>query len=407
MRVLLLCLGLFIADGAQQGADDLLREGTAEERVTRDALEWKPPPAFTARDWTGTDGDAPLSLREHIGEVVVIAFWDETSAPCRRAIARLAKLQAEELERGLRIIAIHKSDPDAERLAAFLAETPLGFPHAIDDKGASARAWQVNAYPDYQLIDRAGRVRVCDLIDSDLPRAARKLLDEPGPRAKPEEIAATLADTWREALYDVTVDGKPAGSLELSQRIVLRSSLRLLEMRDIRTDGEETIRTLTSCAVDSSLTPVKIVVTELHGNGETRLARLEYAQGKLRGQVGSRAILRNLSAPVVSDLSLLRFAALVPFKDRARLTVQRIEFVHGDIQVYREERLTFDGKCELVLREGDVRRAVKVVRQGERRADRWTFWFDEARRFLLQVEGRTPRGKPFTYKLAFVEGEED
>jgi len=403
MRVLLLSLACVLADGSiQQGADDFQREGTAEERPARDALEWKRPPAFSARAWAGTDGNAPLALGALMGKVVVIAFWDETSPTCRRALSRLDALQTEELVHGLRVVAIHASDPDEARLAAFLRESCTGLVHAIDESGQTARAWHVDGYPDYQLIDRHGRVRVCDLVDSDLPRAIRKLLDEPPPDAKPEEVAASLAATWPEATYDVSIDGKPMGTLRLSQRVIQRSSRRLLELRDERTIEGDVVRTVTTCELESGLPPRDVAVTRVRTDSEAVSARLEYEDGKLRGHVGGRAILRNLPAPVVTDLTLLRLAATLPRKANARLNVQRVELEERDLVVYREERLSYDGLIALTLREGDVRRAVRVVRQGERRTDRWVMWFDEASRFLLRVEGRTPRGKSFVWTLAPV-----
>ena len=102
-----LALLVLVDDPAQQGADDFLREGSAEERVERDALEWKSPPALRAVSWTGTDGNAPVSLRELAGQVVVIAFWDETS-PTSPARPRAA-LQAADGGAGAR--AARRRDP--------------------------------------------------------------------------------------------------------------------------------------------------------------------------------------------------------------------------------------------------------------------------------------------------------
>ena len=197
------------------------------------------------------------------------------------------------------------------------------------------------------------------------------------------------------------------GSLELTQSLVPRNSRQLLEMIDTRVADGVTVRTVTGCELGAGLSPAEISVTLKDGEVRSRLAKLSYADGKLRGAVAGQSVLRNLPAPVVTDASLLRFGALVPFEEGALVSVQRIEVLWRDIQVHREERLLFDGRCELELREGDVRRAARIVRQGDRRSDRWTLWYDEARRFLLQVEGRTRTGKTFVYKLAPVVAEED
>ena len=50
------------------------REGSAAQRVKKDALEGKAPPALEVRDWLNTDGKA-LTLAGLRGNVVLIDFW--------------------------------------------------------------------------------------------------------------------------------------------------------------------------------------------------------------------------------------------------------------------------------------------------------------------------------------------
>lgn len=54
-------------------ADDFKREGNPEQRVLKDALEGKAPPALQVDRWMNVD--EPLELDGLAGKVVVLDFW--------------------------------------------------------------------------------------------------------------------------------------------------------------------------------------------------------------------------------------------------------------------------------------------------------------------------------------------
>jgi hypothetical protein len=66
-------------------------------------------------------------------------------------------------------------------MPAFVAKHGIDWPVAVDARGETVEALLVDSYPDYYLIDRAGRLRVADLANGDLDRAVQMLLDEPAP----------------------------------------------------------------------------------------------------------------------------------------------------------------------------------------------------------------------------------
>ena len=63
-------------------------------------------------------------------------------------------------------------------MAAFAEERGIDYPIAIDVDKQTVRAFAVDSYPDYYLIDRSGNLRVADLANSDLERAVQVLLAE-------------------------------------------------------------------------------------------------------------------------------------------------------------------------------------------------------------------------------------
>ena len=69
-----LCLAGSAATQGNTPKDGFLREGEPAQRVEKDALEGKAPPALEVRDWLNTGGKA-LSLADLRGNVVLIDFW--------------------------------------------------------------------------------------------------------------------------------------------------------------------------------------------------------------------------------------------------------------------------------------------------------------------------------------------
>ena len=84
---------------------------------------------------------------------------------------------------GLVLIGIHTKDR-GDRMAAYAEEAGIDFPIAVDSEGKTVKAFAVDSYPDYYLIDRQGTLRVADLKNADLERAVKILLAEKPPAQK-------------------------------------------------------------------------------------------------------------------------------------------------------------------------------------------------------------------------------
>ena len=73
-------------------------------------------------------------------------------------------------------------------MADYAKEKQIGYPIAVDIDEKTQKAFAVDSFPDYYLIDRAGKLRVADLANADLERAIQVLLAEgqslPEPLAK-------------------------------------------------------------------------------------------------------------------------------------------------------------------------------------------------------------------------------
>lgn len=93
---------------------------------------------------------------------------------------KLSKLYRRLKSQGLALVAIH-TKAAADRMPEYVKQEKLAFPVAVDTDGKTVAAYRVDSYPDYYLIDRAGKLRVADLQNADLERAVEILLKEPAP----------------------------------------------------------------------------------------------------------------------------------------------------------------------------------------------------------------------------------
>lgn len=108
----------------------------------------------------------------------------------------LLELAAKHKDRGLVVIGVHTT-ASGEQMPAFLAEQKITYPVAVDVDNQTTKAFAVDSYPDYYLIDRKGILRVADLANGELDRALEALLAEPAAAGAP--AAAEKPDA--EALF--------------------------------------------------------------------------------------------------------------------------------------------------------------------------------------------------------------
>jgi len=84
-------------------------------------------------------------------------------------------------DQGLVLLGVHTTN-GAEKMAAYVEKTGIDFPTAVDVGGKTVKAFAVDSFPDYYLIDRKGNLRVADLANADLERAVKILLAEKAPK---------------------------------------------------------------------------------------------------------------------------------------------------------------------------------------------------------------------------------
>jgi hypothetical protein len=107
-------------------------------------------------------------------------------------VPKLKELRARYGDQGLVLIGIHTTNGGAE-MKAYVEASGIDYPVAIDRGNATKKAFAVDSYPDYYLIDRAGKLRFADLSNGELERAIKTLIAEPAPKPAPVPAALTRA----------------------------------------------------------------------------------------------------------------------------------------------------------------------------------------------------------------------
>lgn len=118
-------------------------------------LVGKPAAKFVLTSFAG----APLSLEQHLGQVVVLNFWASWCVPaCYEEAPTLERMWQAYKDKGVTVLGIDVQDKE-EPARKFLAQFGHSFPNAPDPGGRVAVDYGVYGVPETFFIDRQGRVR--------------------------------------------------------------------------------------------------------------------------------------------------------------------------------------------------------------------------------------------------------
>lgn len=88
----------------------------------------------------------------------LLAFWATWCPYCKEEVPGLSRFQAAERENGIEVIGVNSGE-SARRIRAFLEDTPIPYPIALDRGQALMNRFGIQSLPAIVLVDRRGVVR--------------------------------------------------------------------------------------------------------------------------------------------------------------------------------------------------------------------------------------------------------
>jgi len=165
-----------VDDSTKPFPDEWFFSGSSRPSQLR-SLEGKPAPTLELGEWIGT----PTSLEASKGKVVVIDFWATWCGPCMAAIPHNVDLVDRYGKEGLVFIGVHDSNNGWNSAAQVVQDMGINYPVVLDSAGASVKNYNLQFWPTYVVIDRAGRVRAAGLTPDRVEDVVKVLLAEDAP----------------------------------------------------------------------------------------------------------------------------------------------------------------------------------------------------------------------------------
>ena len=142
-------------------------------------------PEIASGIWINSE---PLTLRSLRGRVVLIEFWTFACYNCRNTLPTVKKWDAQFREQGLTIIGVHTPELDFERnldtLRREVAGLGIKYPVVTDNDYSIWKAYRVEAWPTWFVLDKHGRVRWMHIGEGaydETEEVIKKLLAEEAP----------------------------------------------------------------------------------------------------------------------------------------------------------------------------------------------------------------------------------
>jgi len=177
LRIALLCVALGTVFGLSMRSPDAapLADSLPDRGVA---------PELSNTIWLNSA--KPLRLADLRGQVVLLDFWTVNCYNCEHTIPYLRDLYSRLNGKGVQIISVHFPEFGYERelqtVADYAKQWDVQYPIAIDNDGATWNAYEMHAWPAFEIVDKFGHRRyrlIGEGGDQALEAAIQSLLAEP------------------------------------------------------------------------------------------------------------------------------------------------------------------------------------------------------------------------------------
>jgi cytochrome c biogenesis protein CcdA/thiol-disulfide isomerase/thioredoxin len=163
--------GTNLANGA---AADAALAACAQYSGSARLQDCGPAPAISGiTQWLNTPQNAPLSLDELKGKVVLVDFWAYSCINCQRAISHVNAWYSTYRSDGFEVIGVHTPEYAFEQVPANVAagaqRLGIGYPVALDNNYTTWNNYANDSWPADYLIDATGAVRYVYIGEGDYP----------------------------------------------------------------------------------------------------------------------------------------------------------------------------------------------------------------------------------------------
>jgi thiol-disulfide isomerase/thioredoxin len=168
----LTALGLVVAFADWQAATPVLANLNAEKKGVR-------APEFSGiSEWLNAK---PMKMADQKDSVVVVHFWTNGCINCIHNYPYYQKwMDKYNNRKDFQMIGIHtpelEQEKNLDRLKEKIKKHKLAFPVAVDNQGATWKAWNNQYWPSIYLVDKAGNVR--QLWNGELRDMSFRLMSE-------------------------------------------------------------------------------------------------------------------------------------------------------------------------------------------------------------------------------------